>query len=126
MPAADGSPVTANEINVTVTAQQDFLDAVSAMSAIGSLVMESGGQALVQAMATTAGSGMASVISMWAEDFNDIKNTLQWMADQLGDTAAQLQAGNQQNTDMALSLPTFTDSASFTAAPSIAAGPGPM
>lgn len=124
MPTADSAAVTANEITVTVQAAGDFQDAVDKMKTIGSLVMESGGQALVQAMATTAGQGMAGVIGRWAEDFSDITNTLQWMTNQLNDTAAQLRAGNQQNTDVALSLPQFADASSFTASPSVAAGQG--
>lgn len=43
----------------------------------------------------------------WTEDFEDLRSTLNWMANQLGDTAKSLQASNQQSYEMAASLPSF-------------------
>jgi len=118
--------VTSNEISVTLQAQGIFNEKVTELTTVGSLVNEWGGVQLSQnAMATTAGTIFAQAVGLWTEDLNDIKNTLNWMAQQLGDTAAQLQAGNQQNEEMAAALPTFGDSGSLTAGASTTAGSGP-
>jgi hypothetical protein len=123
---ATTGPITSNEINVTLQAQGYFNEKVSELVTVGSLVNEWGGIQLSQnAMATSAGAVFAQAVGLWTEDLNDIKNTLDWMAQQLGATAQQLQAGNQQNEEMAAALPTFTDSGSLSAAGSTATGSGP-
>jgi hypothetical protein len=58
-------------------------------------------------MVTTAGAKFGGAVVQWTEDFDDLRNTLNWMATQLGDTAQQLQASNQQSLEMAASLPSF-------------------
>ena len=97
--------VTANEIQVTLTAKGAFEDAVNSLNSIGASVMDSAQNLAGRAMVTTAGAKFAQAMTTWCDDFNDIKNSLQWMATQLGDTAAQLQAGNQQNVEAAASIP---------------------
>jgi hypothetical protein len=103
MPAS-GS-VTANEINVTLRAQGEFENAVSQIRSIVSNVLESGNQLTTTAMITTAGAKFGGVVSQWCESASDIVNTLNWMTEQLGSTAQQLQAGNQQAEEMAAALP---------------------
>lgn len=103
MPAT--GPVTANEINVTQQAQGEFQNAVSQIRTIISNVLESGTTLTSTAMITTAGARFGGVVSQWCESAGDIVNTLNWMAEQLGSTAQQLQAGNQQAEEMAAALP---------------------
>jgi len=97
--------VTANEIQVTLTAKGAFEDAVNSLTTIGANVLDSAQTLATTAMVTTAGAKFGQAMTTWCDDFRDIKNTLQWMATQLGDTAIQLQASNQQNTDAAAQIP---------------------
>ena len=103
MPAS--GPVTANEISVTQQAQSQFEDAVSSIRNIISGVFEQGTTLSTSAMITTAGAKYGGVVAQWCESAGDIANTLSWMAEQLGNTVTQLQAGNQQAEEMAASLP---------------------
>jgi uncharacterized protein YukE len=103
MPAT--GPVTANEISVTLQAQNEFQNAVSSIRSIISSVLESGNQLTTTAMITTAGAKFGGVVLQWCESASDIVNTLNWMSEQLGATAQQLQAGNQQAEEMAAALP---------------------
>jgi hypothetical protein len=105
MPVGNTAPVTANEISVTQHAQQDFDTAVSQLNTIASTVNDAGVNLTQTGMVTTAGQAFNNAVQMWYEDFLDIKSTLQWMATQLGITAAALQASNQQSAEMAASLP---------------------
>jgi hypothetical protein len=98
--------VTANEINVTLQAQQAFEEAVTALTSIASSVFDAQSQLTSNGMVTTAGQRFGGAVVQWVEDFEDIRNTMKWMAQQLGDTAQQLQASNQQSEEMAASLPT--------------------
>jgi uncharacterized protein YukE len=98
-------PVTANEINVTQSAQQAFQNAVGQIRGIVSNVLESGQTLTTSAMITSAGAKFGGVVSNWCDKAGDIVNTLEWMANQLGYTAQQLQAGNQQSEEMAAALP---------------------
>jgi aconitase B len=119
--------VTSNEVSVTQQAQGIFNEKVTELNTVGSLVEEWGGIQLSQnAMQTTAGTLFAQAVGQWVEYLNDIKNTLNWMAEQLGYTAQQLLAGEQQNAEQAQSLPAFLDSSSLTAGPSVSPGPGPQ
>jgi uncharacterized protein YukE len=98
-------PVTSNEITVTLQAQSEFQNAVSQIRSTISNVLESGNQLSTTAMITTAGAKFGGVVSQWCESASDIVNTLNWMSEQLGSTAQQLQAGNQQSEEMAAGLP---------------------
>jgi hypothetical protein len=97
----------ANEINVTLQAQQAFEQAVAALTSIVTEVFTSQQQLTTNAMVTTAGQRFGGVVVRWTEDFEDLRSTLNWMAQQLGDTALQLQKGNQQSAEMAAALPQF-------------------
>lgn len=107
MPVGNSAPVTQNEIHVTLQAQQAFEEAVSALNRIVSEVFDSQTQLTTNAMVTTAGQRFGGAVVQWTQDFDDLRNTLNWMAQQLGDTAQQLQASNQQSYEMAASLPSF-------------------
>jgi hypothetical protein len=110
--------VTSNEINVTLQAQGLFTEYAGKLWTVGQLVEEWGGIQLTQnALRATPGTVFGLAIGQWVEDLSDIKNSLAWMAEQLGNTAQQLQAGNQQNEEMAAQLPKFNDSTSLTALP---------
>lgn len=105
MPTAGN--VTQNEINVTLQAQQAFEQAVTALTSIVSEVFESQSQLTSNGMVTTAGQRFGGAVVEWTQDFEDLRSTLSWMAQQLGDTARGLQAGNQQSYEMAAALPGF-------------------
>lgn len=107
MPTADGASVTQNEINVTLQAHDAFATAVGDLTSIVSQVFDSGSSLSSNAMVTTAGAKFGGAVNTWCQDFEDMRSTLQWMTNQLYDTAQQLQAGNQQNEDMAAALPSF-------------------
>jgi len=108
MPAGNSAPVTQNEIDVTVHAQQAFDEAVTALNQIVSGVFDSQQQLTTNAMVTTAGERFGMAVVQWTQDFEDLRSTLNWMSMQLGDTAAKLRASNQQSEEMAAALPTFT------------------
>jgi hypothetical protein len=99
--AVTGS-VLANEITVTKQAQQAFEQAVTALTSIISSVFDSQQQLKTNAMVTTAGAAFGSGVVRWTEDFEDIRNTCNWMAMQLGDTATSLATSNQNNIETAL------------------------
>jgi uncharacterized protein YukE len=105
MPTA--GPVTQNEITVTYQAQQAFEDAVTALTNIVSSVFDSQQQLTTDGMVTSAGARFGGAVVQWTEDFEDIRGTLAWMAQQLGDTAQQMQSTNQQATEAAAALPAF-------------------
>jgi hypothetical protein len=107
MPTGASAPVTQNEIDVTLKAQDAFLTAVGDLNSIISQVFDSGNTLSTNAMVTTAGAKFGGAVTQWVTDFEDMRSTLQWMADQLGDTAAKLKAGNQQSWEMAAALPSF-------------------
>jgi hypothetical protein len=110
MPMGSSAPVTQNEINVTLQAQQAFEQAVGSLNQIVSGVFESQQQLTTNGMVTTAGERFGTAVVQWTEDFEDLRSTLNWMAQQLGDTAQQLQSSNQQGEEMAAALPTFGSS----------------
>jgi hypothetical protein len=110
MATGNSAPVTQNEINVTLRAQQAFEDAVSSLTQIVTGVFDSQQQLTTNGMVTTAGERFGAGVVRWAEDFEDLRSTLNWMAQQLGDTAQQLQRSNQQGVEMAAALPSFGSS----------------
>jgi hypothetical protein len=98
-------PVTQKEIQVTLQAQQAFDEAVSALTSLASSVFDAQQQFGTSATVTSADAEFSTAVVQWAEDFDDLRSTLAWMARQLGDTAQQLQATNQQEYDQAATLP---------------------
>jgi hypothetical protein len=107
MPTGNSAAVTKNEIHVTLQAQQQFEGAVSQLTSIVETVLNSQQQLTANAMVTTAGERFGSAVVLWTEDFEDLRSTLNWMAEQLGYTAQQLQNSNQQSEEMAAALPQF-------------------
>src|SRR5258708_3088896 len=107
MPTGNSSPVTQNEINVTLQAQQAFESAVGSLNQIVTGVFEAQQQLTTNGMVTTAGARFGGAVVKWTEDFEGLRSTLNWMAQQLGDTAQQLQHSNQQSEEMAAAMPQF-------------------
>lgn len=99
--------VTQNTISVTQQAQQAFLTAVGDLNSILNSVTDSGTQLTSSAMVSQAGTAFGGAVMRWTEDFNDLRGTLQWMADQLEVQWRQMQANEANNVDLAsgLSLP---------------------
>ncbi|HUZ26738.1 MAG TPA: hypothetical protein VMV07_23545 [Streptosporangiaceae bacterium] len=107
------APVTAATVQVTLTAQGYFEDAVKDLDMIMSQVFDSQQELTSTAMITTAGRKFGSSIIQWVNDFNDIRQTLSWMADQLGNTAQQILANEQHNLDLGSQLASAQMPASF-------------
>src|SRR5260370_20987711 len=107
MPTGNSAAVTQKELTVTLAAQQAFEQAVNALTQIVSGVFDSQQQLTTTAMVTTAGERFGSAVVQWTQDFEDLRSTLNWMAQQLGDTALKLPSSNQQGTEMAAALPQF-------------------
>jgi hypothetical protein len=109
--------VLANEIATTQHAQGAFYEAVTALTRIVSTVLDSQGQLTTSGMVTSAGAQFGTGCVQWCDDFNNLRSSLQWMGDQLGQTAQQLMAGNQQCNEMAsamtTNLPNFGPSFSY-------------
>jgi uncharacterized protein YukE len=105
MPAT-GTP-TANEILVTQQAAGHFMDTAGQISQAIANVLDGGQQLSATAMITTAGAKFGTAVGHWCESAEDIVNILKWMSEQLGATAQQLQASNQQSEEMAAGLPSF-------------------
>lgn len=98
---------TSNTYSVTLHAQEAFQTAVSDLNRIVSTVFDSQSQLTTSAMVTNAGRKFGSVVVEWCQDFDDMRNTLNWMATQLGDTAQALARSDQQGAEMAAQLPAF-------------------
>lgn len=107
------APVTAATIPVTLKAQGDFQDAVHDLDIIAAQVTDSAQILTTTAMVSSAGSKFGASCAQWVEDFNDIRQTLSWMAEQLGNTAQQMMANEQHNTDLASGLTAETLPVSF-------------
>jgi hypothetical protein len=95
------APVTAATVAVTQKAADYFSEAVSSLDSIKASVFESGTTLASQAMITTAGAKFAAAVGAWTEDFDDIRNTLNWMSEQLTATANQMLANEANNVDIA-------------------------
>jgi hypothetical protein len=107
-PADNGTTgTTSNTYSVTLHAQDAFETAVGDLTRIVSTVFDSQSQLTTSGMVTTAGQKFGSVVVEWCNDFEDMRNTLNWMATQLGDTAAALARSDQQGAEMAAQLPGF-------------------
>jgi len=106
------TPVTQQTIGVTQQAQTAFEGAVNALGQIYSQVIESN-SVLSTAMVSDTGTKFYQAVLAWTDEFNDIKNTLQWMADQLGNTWQKMLANEQHNTDLAAGLQAMVLPSSF-------------
>ena len=103
MPA--GNSTLENEITATLHAQSAFEEAVTALNQIVSEVFNSQQQLTTNGMVTTAGERFGSAVVLWTEDFDDLRSTLNTMAQQLGATAQRLQSSNQHAVEMASAMP---------------------
>lgn len=95
------TPVTAQQRQNIIASANIFQDGVNMMSQVYNDVFASGDQLKGQAMVTTAGTLFASLITRWTDDFNNIKNLLQAMHDQLMSTVDQTFNTNQVNEEIA-------------------------
>jgi hypothetical protein len=77
-------PVTMNTIPVTQQAQQAFEAAVTDLTSIVSSVLDSNQQLTSDAMVSDTGRKFGGAVVLWVEKFEDLRRTLQWMAEQLG------------------------------------------
>jgi hypothetical protein len=98
------TPVTAQQRQNIITSANIFEDGVNMMNQIYNDVFAAGDQLKGQAMVSTAGSLFAQVITRWTDDFNNIKNLLQAMHDQLMSTVDQTFNTNQANEEIAQSI----------------------
>src|SRR5260370_17142539 len=97
----------ANEAQVTLKAKDAFDGAVAKLTSIVSGVFESQQQLTSTAMVTTAGERFGGVVVQWAQDFEDLRSTLNWMSQQLGDTPQQLTTATTQPPHLPPPLPPF-------------------
>jgi hypothetical protein len=98
------TPVTAQQRQNIIASANIFEDGVNMMNQIYNDVFAAGDQLKGQAMVSTAGSLFAQVITRWTDDFNNIKNLLQAMHDQLMSTVDQTFNTNQANEEIAQSI----------------------
>jgi len=98
---------------VALTAQQQqdilnsanvFSEGVSSMNQIYNEVFAAGDQLKGQAMVSTAGQMFGVAVTRWVDDFNNIKQLLQAMHDQLMSTTQQTTATNVSNEEIAQAL----------------------
>jgi hypothetical protein len=95
------APITANTISVTYHAQAEFETAVQDLTSIGNSVNESAIALQAGGMVSESGQTWAKGAMLWCDYFNDIKQSLEWMASQLGQTAHQIQVNEERNVDLA-------------------------
>jgi hypothetical protein len=101
---ATGAPLTAQQRQIILQSSQAFEQGVSAMNTVYGEVFAANDQLRGQAMVSTAGQQFAVAVTRWTDDFNDIKQTLQAMAQQLIDTTNQTTSTNEGNVDLASTL----------------------
>ena len=99
-----GTPLTAQQSQVIIQSAQVFEDGVNAMNQVYSEVFTAGDQLRGQAMVSTAGQQFGVAITRWVNDFNNIKQTLQAMHDQLLTTTSQTTSTNVSNSEIAAAL----------------------
>jgi hypothetical protein len=98
------APLTAQQSQVITQSAQVFQDGVNAMNQVYSEVFAAGDQLKGQAMVSTAGSQFSVAITRWTDDFNNIKQLLQAMHDQLLSTTTQTTGTNVANAEIAAAL----------------------
>jgi hypothetical protein len=102
--AAQAVPLTAQQRQIVLQSAQVFEDGVNAMNQVYNEVFAAGDQLKGQAMVSTAGQTFGVAITRWVGDFNNIKQTLQAMHDQLISTTNQTTSTNQANQEVAQAL----------------------
>ena len=101
---ATATPLTAQQRQIILQSSQVFEQGVGAMNQVHGEVFAAGDQLRGQAMVSTAGQQFAVAVTRWTDDFNNIKQTLQAMADQLLSTTNQTTSTNQSNQEIAQAL----------------------
>jgi hypothetical protein len=96
--------LTAQQQKDILNSAQVFQDGVDAMNRVYGEVFAAGDQLKGQAMVSTAGSMFGVAITRWTDDFNNIKQLLQAMHDQLLTTTQQTTATNTNNEEIAQAL----------------------
>jgi hypothetical protein len=107
------APTTANTIPVTLHAQQAFESAAADIDGIATAVLDSTTELTTAGMIDDAGRKWGGAAVMWCDKVGDIRNTLMWMADQLGATATQMQQNEANNVDLASGLSVATEPGTF-------------
>jgi hypothetical protein len=98
------APVTANTIPITRQAQGTFLETVTALNKVVSQVDAAMDHLTNGGMVSLSGAQFNAALQEWNWYFLDIVRTCQWMADTLGQTAAQIQSNENNNLDLASGL----------------------
>jgi inhibitor of KinA sporulation pathway (predicted exonuclease) len=101
---AGSAPLTAQQRQVILQSAQVFEEGVSAMNRVYSEVFAAGDQLRGQAMVSTAGTQFAGAVTRWVDDFNNVKQLLQTMHDQLISTTNQTTNTNVVNQEIAAAL----------------------
>jgi hypothetical protein len=96
---------TSNTYSTTLAVQQQFLEAYSGMGKLADGVLDAGTTLTNQAMITQAGARFGTAVQQWLEAFYAAQKTIGQMAEQLGVTANQLKAADQQAADMVPTMP---------------------
>ncbi len=98
-------------VALTAQQQQDILNSanafeegVTAMNQVYNEVFAAGDQLKGQAMVSTAGQMFGVAVTRWVDDFNNIKQLLQTMHDQLISTTQQTTSTNTTNEEIAQAL----------------------
>jgi hypothetical protein len=98
------APLTAQQRQYIIQGAQIFEEGVNAMNQIYSEAFSAGDQLKGQAMVSSAGSQFSFAVMRWTDDFNNVKNLLQAMHDQLLSTTDQTTSTNQANAEIAAAL----------------------
>jgi hypothetical protein len=97
-------PLTAQQQQDVVNSANVFEEGVNAMNRIYGEVFTAGETLRGQAMVSTAGQMFGVAVTRWVDDFNNIKQLLQSMHDQLISTTQQTTSTNVGNEDIARAL----------------------
>jgi hypothetical protein len=97
-------PLTTQQRQTIVQSAQVFEEGVTAMNQIYNEVFAAGDQLRGQAMVSSAGQQFGVAITRWVDDFNNVKQLLQAMHDQLLSTTDQTVSTNVANAEIATAL----------------------
>jgi hypothetical protein len=96
--------VTQNTIPVTRQAQEAFNETVTALNKVEAQVLHAVSDLTNGGMVSVSASVFTAALEQWTLGFNDIVRTCRWMANQLGQTADQIQRNEDNNVDLASGL----------------------
>ena len=98
------APLTAQQRPIVIRSAGVFQEGVNAMNNVYNAVFAAGDQLRGQAMVSTAGVTFSGAVTRWVDDFNNVKNLLQAMHDQLITTTNQTTSTNDSNAEIASAL----------------------